>query len=367
MLPAGSLRRARRSIAVVASGGVSSPSTWALRFGAQLLAGPPARDAVEVAERLLAIQAQDPRGARLAVRARSAGLTAADVDRGCNDRSLLISWLNRGTLHLIRSEDYQLLHALSTPQLASASARRLSQEGVSPAAAQRAVAVICASLASEGPLTREELRDRVAQAGVRTEGQALVHILFRATLLGLVVRGPMVRGRHAYVLVDDWLGKPRPVERGAALAELARRYLRGHGPANDRDLAKWAGITLRDARAGISAISSELQTREDGLVDLKRRAGGAGLPNPRLLGAFDPVLHGWTSRQDVLGSYEPLVVSGGLFRPFVLIRGRAAGLWTLSREGTVALPDPAAIPHGDASALQRDARDVERFLNPART
>lgn len=76
------------------------------RLTAQLLAGPPAPDPVAVAERLLAIQAQDPRGARLAVRARTAGLAAADVDRALtDDRSLIITWVNRGTLHLIRSED----------------------------------------------------------------------------------------------------------------------------------------------------------------------------------------------------------------------------------------------------------------------
>jgi hypothetical protein len=37
------------------------------RLVAQLLAGPPARDPVAVVERLLAVQAQDARGARLAI------------------------------------------------------------------------------------------------------------------------------------------------------------------------------------------------------------------------------------------------------------------------------------------------------------
>jgi hypothetical protein len=41
------------------------------RLTAQLLAGPPARDPVAVAERLLAIQGQDPRGVRLAIRDRT--------------------------------------------------------------------------------------------------------------------------------------------------------------------------------------------------------------------------------------------------------------------------------------------------------
>src|SRR5438093_2630308 len=135
------------------------------RFTAQLLTGPPARDPVAVAERLLAVQGQDPRGARLAIRARTTGLTAADVDRALTEeRSLLITWLNRGTLHLVRSEDYPWLQALTTPPLFTGNARRLTQEGVSPGAADRAVAVIERTLAEEGPLTRAQLRDRLAAA-----------------------------------------------------------------------------------------------------------------------------------------------------------------------------------------------------------
>ena len=113
------------------------------------------------------------------------------------DRSLLITWLNRGTLHLVRSEDYPLLQALTTPPLLTSSSRRLRQEGVSEAAAERGIETIEASLAEEGPLTRPQLRDRLDSAGVRTEGQALVHLFFLAALRGIVVRGPMVGNEHA--------------------------------------------------------------------------------------------------------------------------------------------------------------------------
>jgi hypothetical protein len=85
------------------------------------------------------------------------------------------------------------------------------------------------------------------------------------------------------------------IDRARALAELARRYLAGHGPADDRDLAKWAQLPLRDARAGLSAIASELDQRHDGLVDL-HRTETPPLPPPRLLGPFDPLLLGWRSR-----------------------------------------------------------------------
>src|SRR3954467_13177361 len=132
-----------------------------------------------------------------------------------------------------------------------------------------------------GPPPRHQRRERVAAAGVRTEGQALVHVLLLASLRGLIVRGPMTEGKHAYVLVRDWLGEPGPVDRDAALAELARRFLAGHGPGDDRDLAKWAGLPLRDARAGLAAIGSELDERPDGLVDLRGRPPAAGPPPPR--------------------------------------------------------------------------------------
>lgn len=343
------------------------PALTAGRLTAQLLAGPPAREPEAVAQRLLAVQAQDPRGARLAIRARTEGVRAADVDRALTEeRSLLITWLNRGTLHLVRSEDYPWLHALTTPPLFTASARRLAQEGVTPAAAERGVAVIERSLGAEGPLTREQLAERIAAAGVRTEGQALVHLLALASLRGLTVRGPMIDGRHAYVLVADWLGEPDPGDRDRdrALAELARRYLAGHGPATDRDLAKWAGLPLRDARAGLQAITSELDQRSDGLVDLAGVPPAADLPPPRLLGCFEPVLLGWTSREPLLGSHQGVVTRNGTFRAFALVRGRAVATWRMTR-GEVELEPFAALTRRDEAALEADAADVVRFLAPA--
>jgi hypothetical protein len=308
------------------------------------------------------VQGQDPRGARLAVRARTEGLATADVDRALGEeRSLLITWLNRGTLHLVRSEDYPWLQALTTPPLANFSARRLSQEGVSPADADRAVATIERALAEEGPLTRQQLRARVEETGVRTEGQAMLHILFRSGVAGITVRGPMVGKQHAYVLVRDWLGPQGPVDRDAALAELARRYLAGHGPATDRDLARWAGLPLRDSRAGLAAIAAELEERGEGLVALKGASPAAELPPPRLLGAFDPVLLGWTSREDILGKHTGLVTVNGLFRPFAMVKGRAVATWRLA-EGRVDIEPLGPIPKATRAALDADAADVERFM-----
>src|SRR5262249_1323978 len=134
----------------------------AARFERQLLGADQAADAVAVAERLLAVQAQDLRSARLAVRARAPGSSLAGLDRALTvDRSLVIGWLNRGTLHLVRAEDYWWLHALTTPPLFTGNARRLEQTGVGARAAEKGVALIERAL-DDGPLTRDELRDRLA-------------------------------------------------------------------------------------------------------------------------------------------------------------------------------------------------------------
>jgi hypothetical protein len=85
------------------------------------------------------------------------------------------------------------------------------------------------------------------------------------------------------------------------------------------------------------------------------------LPPPLLLGAFDPVLLGWSSRAEIVGEHGSVVTSNGLFRPFALVDGRAAGTWTV-RGGAVALQPFDTLAPGAAEALDEDARDVARFL-----
>jgi uncharacterized protein YcaQ len=333
----------------------------AARLTAQRLSGRRSADVVEATRHLLAVQGQDPRAARLALRSRTTSRHRSDVDRALTEeRSLVITWVNRGTLHLIASEDEPLLHALTTPQLRTASNRRLAQLGVSEAAARRGVAAIAKALSDEGPMTSGQLRAVLDRAKVPTAGQALIHVLFRATLDGLIVRGPMIGAQHAFVLVADWLGERPELDRDRALAELARRYLAGHGPADERDLARWAQLPLRDARAGLTAIASELDQRSDGLVDLKGREV-APLPPPRLLGPYDPLLLGWASRAFVVDNPPEIVTVNGIIKAIALVRGRAAGTWKLAG-GRVELnlwgdQSPAAL-----RALARDRAALQAYL-----
>jgi hypothetical protein len=330
------------------------------RCAAQLLAAGSRPEPAGAIRHMLAIQAQDLRAARLALRARGAARHAAQVDAALtDDRSLAAGWLMRGTLHLVAREDYAWLHALTASQSAAVSRRRLAQLGGD---AERAVPVIVRTLEAEGPLPRATVGERLAATGIRTEGQILPHLLVLAAAGGAVVPGPVRDGRLCFAPARDWLGAGnRPRDRGTALAELARRYLRGHGPASDEDLAAWSGLTLRDARTGLAAIAPELD-QDGGLLDLARRqAAPARLP-PRLLAAFDPYLLGWRERAFAVAHEHARRVhpGGGILRAVALANGRAVGTWT-RRHGALAIDPFEPLPDRVAAALRRETRAVARF------
>jgi len=102
-----------------------------MRVTAQLLHQPRVRSVVDVVRNLGGVQAQVLSAAGLALRARTKGVKAQQVDRArTRDRSIVLTWAMRGTLHLIAAADYSRLIPLVTqPHVANAH-RRLKQEGV---------------------------------------------------------------------------------------------------------------------------------------------------------------------------------------------------------------------------------------------
>jgi Winged helix DNA-binding domain len=343
------------------------------RAAAQLLHRPRAAGVAEVVGRLLAVQAQDLRAARLALRARATGFTATDVDAALTEeRSVVVAWLGRGTLHLVGRDDYPWLLALTAPTRFATSRRRLAQEGVAPVDAERAMKIVEHALADAGPLTRAELAERIAAKGIRTEGQATPHLLGLAALRGIAVLGPLREdGRHAFALTRDWLGGTIPPsldgsDRDAALAELARRYLAGHGPAAATDLAAWSGLPLRDARAALGTIASELAQRDDDLADLAARDPAPDAIPARLLPAFDPYLLGWKDRAFAVPAVHAKRVhpGGGMLRATATVDGLAVGTWSAAG-GEVALELFARVNSQAKAALQADADDVARFAQAA--
>ena len=85
----------------------------------------------------------------------------------------------------------------------------------------------------------------------------------------------------------------------------------------------------RPSAPGCSTVSGSLARASPGISAATATAGGSPLPPPRLLGAFEPLLLGWVSREPVLGDDPAAIVTGGMFRGFALVGGRGVAGWRL--------------------------------------
>jgi hypothetical protein len=345
-----------------------------VRAVAQLLHRPSGvPDPVEVVRDAAGIQAQDANAARLGIRARSARTSVSDVERArAEDRSIVRTWAMRGTLHLLATEDLCWQRTLFAERELEWSRRRLSEAlGVDRRAQERSVRLIVRMLEKEGVVTRREVLDRLEGAGIEFERQTAGHHLPRlAVLEGVACLGPD-RGRDTtYVLTRDWIGEPPAVERDRALAELASRYLAAFGPADEADMAAWAGLGLGECRAALASISSELAEVRVGPLRLAmlRRATLRG-PRGRLvrmLPGFDNYLIGHASRDFAVppehaGRVWP---GGGIIRPTVLVDGHAIGTWTTRRakgRNQISLDAFAALDDDVIAAISREVEDIGRF------
>ena len=276
------------------------------RARAQLL-HPARRTPAQIVRTLLVVQSQDVRQARIALWTRSSSLTQAAIDRAFERGEIVITWLNRGTLHMVAAEDYPWMLALTAPTQTTSNVTRLRRLGVGdPEPHARAIETALA----DGPLHRRDLRARLDDV----DGQIFVHCLMYAALRGRIVRCH----DHTWVRTADWLGALPHVDRDEALRELGRRYLKAHAPAEPEDLASWAGLPLRDARAALDGATAP--------------RGSPDRVPPRLLPAWDEYLLGWKDRSFLVGG-APVdeLYRGGLIGPAATVDGLAVGKWRAKR------------------------------------
>ena len=231
------------------------------RLHSQHLAGTPAIDAVAVVRRLLAVQAENHAQASWAVGARCHTPDAALFVRLYNDGAILRTHLLRPTWHFVLPDDIGWLLDLSRPRLLRGWERQLEQEGITHALWERAATVIATALTGQ-QLTRAELANHLADAGFNFSGHALMLVAGLTEVHGLVCSGPTRDSQHTYALFTERVPKTRRLEPDAARAELVARYVAGHGPVTERDVAYWATMTLRDVRVGLADIADRLSSFE---------------------------------------------------------------------------------------------------------
>jgi Winged helix DNA-binding domain len=318
-----------------------------MRLVAQRVAGPPSATPAAAVHHLLAVQGQDLPGGLLSVALRSAGGTRAAVEAALDAGDVVRSWPMRGTLHLVAAEDLGWLRDLCVPRVLPAFAARRQRLGLTDADTERAAGLAAAALSGGRRLGRVDLVRALADGGVPTDGQRGYHLLGYLAHTGLLCLGPTDgAGEQLFVLAAEWLPLAPPRDRDEALAELALRYLRGHGPATVADLARWSGLRVTDVRAGTAAVRDQLATVEvDGtelLLDpatpdalATHRAAAAGL---HLLPGFDEVVLGYADRScTVPPEHAERIVPGGngMFRATVVVGGRVVGTWRWARRGRV--------------------------------
>jgi hypothetical protein len=346
-------------------GFADAEGTRASRARAQLLHRRWDGGVVDGVRRLLAVQAQDPAAFPLALRARMPGLTALELAEARETGLVVRCWGPRGTLHLIAADDLDWLHPLVKPAPAG-SLRRLRQLGLD-VDVDTAVSVTESALAGQGPLTKPELGERLAAAGLPAQGQAIVHLAMLAAGRGQVVLGPERGGKATYVHSGDWLGRPVPTDvpdRAAAMRRLAARYLVAHAPAEPSDLAAWSGLPLGEVEHAWRALPTGKGTAGSSRAEADREpsvrltpnlaepivrltpsfaepivrltpsfAEADGEPIVRLIPSFDEYLLGWRNRDHaVAGSYRTAIhPGGGVIRSALLVDGRAIGTWRARR------------------------------------
>jgi hypothetical protein len=323
------------------------------------------------------LQAQLWSAATLGMRARSAGLDAGTVTRALNsDRSIVRTWLMRGTLHVVAADDVRwLLHILG-PVFARAGSARHAQLGLDDDLKARGVAAIRKILTEDGPLTRYELVDRLRSGRVALDPktQAPIHLIGLAALQGVLCLGPdRDDGESTYVLLDDWVPQARLPSREAALSELARRYFTAYGPATVEDLSAWSGLPMSDARSAVSGARASLTVATiegaPGFVLKQRLEAKLLKTDVRLLPAFDTYLLAYRRRD--LAVPQPLrrrlQRGGGWLHPAVVVNGRAVAAWSLSKSGSrgglVTVEHFAAIRPNVRTGIEMEVDDIGRFLD----
>ena len=291
--------------------------------------------ATDVVAWLGALQAQDYAGALWSIGMRLTGATEQSIEQAVADRSIVRTWPMRGTLHFVAAVDVRWLLKMLTPRRIKQTASRYRQLELDETTFSKSKEVFVHALQGGHQLTRDELYQHLEQAGIAPTGQRGYHLLVRAAQDGLICCGANLEKAQTFTLLDEWIPPTTVLTRDEALAKLALRYFTSHGPATVQDLARWAGITMTEAKRGVADVQANLQqeTVDDQVYWLspKQPIIDALAQDLYLLPGFDEFMLGYGDRSAVLDpAYAERICPGrnGVFRPTIVSAGSVVGTWT---------------------------------------
>jgi winged helix DNA-binding protein len=306
-----------------------------------LTARAPVKDLVRVTGDIGGAQAQLMSAAEMQVGVR-VECSVNDVKTALwKDKSLVKTWLMRGTLHIVPSADLPLYTAAMRSRRVWPNNTWLKWVQLTEPELIDMIGAIGDAL--EQPMTREELIVKVGRG--RSDHVRTVLKSGWSTLLKPVARagrlcfGPSRGQSVTFVRPEKWLDSWREEDPDTALVEVARRYLSAYGPATKDDFARWWGAWPGVGKAAWAGLADELVPvsiegrRADALqADVGLMAAAAAGHSILLLPAFDPYLMGYSSRDHL---FEPAYRSrvsrtAGWISAVVLIDGRVTATWSHS-------------------------------------
>ncbi|MEO0560799.1 MAG: winged helix DNA-binding domain-containing protein [Chloroflexota bacterium] len=346
-----------------------------LRLDAQLLLETSrTNDPAEVVRQLCALQAQELPSAHLAIRARSQSLTQQDVQHAREvERSIVLMWSARGTMHLVAAEDVSWQLALFGDHVIKKTERRYKQLGLDASTRDKATLLIVDLLGEHGPQTRAQIAQSLAKSGIPVEGQAIHHLVRYAALRGRICFGPVVDNELTYVVLDDWLHNPldAQIDTDKAVRELAGRYLRAFGPATLNDFRRWSGLSASQAKAGFKAIADALNEvsigGESAWMLTTARTDLPATPSVRFLPRYDNYLLGYEHRDFMVDAdhASKIHAGGGLIRESLVIDGLAQATWRLDRRRKTPQLRINVFTHISAAQKEQiliEVEQIRRFL-----
>jgi hypothetical protein len=318
-----------------------------------------------------AVQAQDFQGSLWSVGQRLRGAVEADVEAAIAARAIVRTWPMRGTLHYVAAGDVRWMLRLLAPRVLARSAGRYRQLGLDEAAFARSRQALVRALRGGRRLARHDAYAVIERGGVSTAGQRGIHILGHLAQQGVLCLGPRQGKQPTFLLLDEWVAPADGLPREQALGTLAARYFASHGPASARDLAWWAGLTVKEAQAAIDAAGRRV--RKEACAGGVRWSADAGPrrtargPVALLLPPWDEYLVAYTDRAEAYALLPPrdprlrMAIGNAL----IVIDGRVRGTWK-RRLGPskvqLRLEFWTRVSAAERGALERTAARYARFL-----